>query len=88
MILARFFIKKKMLTTANIAKQRLKIVISKSNNKDQLISYDLINLKHDLVQVIQKHIMHKPKEILIQLQKQDDYMSILQCKIYFLNKDV
>lgn len=86
MILENFFIRKKTLTPADIAKTRLHIVISKENKKKEATSHNLISLKNDLIQVIKKH-MHEPKDILIQFKKQDEYTSILECDIYFLNKD-
>lgn len=87
MILTNFFIRKKILNTANIAKKRLQIVIDKENTKDKLLSYNVANLKNDLIQVIQKH-MNEPKDILIQFKKQNECTSMLECDLFFLNKNI
>lgn len=87
MILKIFLIRKKTLATANVAKKRLKTIISKTNTTSKLASYNLINLKNDLIKVIRQHI-HEPKDILVQLKKQDEYTFILECNVFFLNKDI
>lgn len=87
MILTNFFTRKKTLTTANIAKERLQIVIDKENTKNKLLFYNTVNLKNDLIQVIQKYI-NEPKDILIQFKKQNKHTAIIECDIFFLNKNI
>lgn len=88
MILTNFFIRKKILTTtANLAKKRLQVIISKKNTNNKLKYYNLINLQNDLIQVIQQHI-HEAKNISIQFKQQDQNTSYLKCVIFFSEKDI
>lgn len=87
MVLVNFFIRKKKATTANIAKERLQIIISKHNNQHIATSHYLTKLKSDLVQVVKKYI-HNPQDISIHINNHDQNISILQCNVFFYKKNI
>lgn len=78
MVLANFFFRKKTITTANIAKERLQIIIAERNIKCELMPQYLPALKNDLLQVIKKYVRN-PKIISIQFKNKDKNTCIVQC---------
>lgn len=87
MILINFFLRKKtLISTANIAKERLQIIVAKRKSKLIVNSPNYFpELKNDLLQVIRKY-MQNPQIVSIQLKKDNEDTSILKCDFYFSNK--
>ncbi|URJ24940.1 cell division topological specificity factor MinE [Candidatus Blochmannia ocreatus (nom. nud.)] len=85
MVLLNIFSLKRK-TPANIAKQRLKNIISKNlKNKNITNPYFLAQLKLDLIQVINKYI-HKPHVLTVRLEQKENDISLLRCKIIIFEK--
>lgn len=86
MVLVNFFIRKKTSTTANIAKERLQMIMAERQTETQLILNYLPKLKHDLIEVIQKYI-HNSQIITVQFKKKNKNIFILKCDICISNKN-
>lgn len=84
MVLLNFLLTRKK-TTANIAKERLQIIIAKRHTINSVIYY-LPQLKRDLFDVICKYIKIDPEKFSIQVDKKDEYTSILEVNISLLKK--
>ncbi|XOD70240.1 MAG: cell division topological specificity factor MinE [Sodalis sp. (in: enterobacteria)] len=79
MALLDFFLSRKK-TTANIAKERLQIIVAerrRSDNEPHYLSY----LKRDLLDVISKYVQVDPEMLSVQLEKKDGDISILELNI-------
>lgn len=77
-----FFLGEKKKTSANIAKERLQLILAhervgsaSGNNPDYLPA-----LQKELVAVISKYISIKPEDIKVHLERQDD-LEVLEVKI-------
>ncbi|VFP81503.1 cell division topological specificity factor MinE [Buchnera aphidicola] len=66
--------------TANLAKKRLQIIIKKQKKNLKEPDY-FPQLKNDLLLVISKYIKIKPNEILIQIEKNNKDIFILEVNI-------
>ena len=79
MALLDFFLLRKK-NTANIAKERLQIVIAKKNKSLNEPNY-FPQLKNELLVVVSKYIKITPKMITIQLEQKNTNISILELNI-------
>lgn len=85
-VLTNFFIRKKTSTnTANVAKERLQIIITERKTQKKFEDSRLSKLKNDLLQVIHKHT-NETQKISIHLNKKDENTFILKFDIFFTNK--
>lgn len=80
------FLRKK--TPANIAKRRLKNVISehKIKNINNYAPYYLYQFKKDLTQILHKYISD-PYILSVRLEKEDSTF-VLKCKVIFSNEKI
>lgn len=79
MALLDFFLSRKK-TTANIAKERLQIIVAERRRDDNEPHY-LPQLKRDLLEVINKHVQIDPEMLSVQLEKKDGDISILELNV-------
>jgi cell division topological specificity factor len=70
-LLARLFGEKKK--TAEIAKNRLSLLIAHERNGGSAAADFLPALQQELIQVISKYVAVNPDDIKVQLDKQDNY---------------
>ncbi|QCI26784.1 cell division topological specificity factor MinE [Buchnera aphidicola (Thelaxes californica)] len=80
MSLLNFFISKKKKNTANIARKRLQIIVAESRKNNIEPGY-LPQLKHEIIQVIQKYVKINSNMITVQLDKKDKDICILELNI-------
>lgn len=67
-------------TTANIAKERLQIIVAERRRGDNEPHY-LPQLKRDLLEVISKYVQIDPEMLSVQLEKKDGDISILELNV-------
>jgi len=81
MTLLDFFLSKKK-NTANIAKERLQIIVAERRKIDSEPKY-LPKLKKEILQVICKYVKVNPKMIKIQLDQNKKDIAILELNVTF-----
>ncbi len=74
------FLRGRNSTTANIAKERLKIIISHEHAMNDIGSIQLPQLKQELMQVIAKYIAIDENKVNFQLEN-DNNISVLELSI-------
>ncbi|CUX96910.1 cell division topological specificity factor MinE [Candidatus Doolittlea endobia] len=79
MVLLDFFLSRKK-STANIAKERLQVIVAERRRDDNEPHY-LPQLKRDLLEVISKYVQIDPAMLSVQLEKKDGDISILELNI-------
>ncbi|AKM48053.1 cell division topological specificity factor MinE [Edwardsiella anguillarum] len=79
MALLDFFLSRKK-TTANIAKERLQIIIAERRRGDSEPHY-LPQLKRDLLAVICKYVQIDPEMVSVQLEQKGDDISVLELNV-------
>ncbi|CAL4322419.1 cell division topological specificity factor MinE [Buchnera aphidicola] len=84
MTILDFFISKKK-NTAHIAKERLKSMISEQKIINHFPDY-FPKLKKEIIKVIFKYVQIKPEIVQIKMNSKDRNISVLELRIFFLNK--
>ena len=79
MALLDFFLSRKK-TTANIAKERLQIIVAERRRSDAEPHY-LSQLRQDILQVICKYVQIDPEMVTVQLEQKDGDISILELNV-------
>ncbi|MEI2264257.1 cell division topological specificity factor MinE [Erwinia sp. CGal63] len=79
MALLDFFLSRKK-STANIAKERLQIIVAERRRGDAEPHY-LPQLKKDLLEVICKYVKIDPEMLSVKLDQKDDDISILELNV-------
>ncbi|KGT95715.1 cell division topological specificity factor MinE [Erwinia typographi] len=79
MALLDFFLSRKK-PTANIAKERLQIIVAERRRGDSEPHY-LPQLKKDLLEVICKYVKIDPEMLSVKLDQKDDDISILELNV-------
>ncbi|WP_447722363.1 cell division topological specificity factor MinE [Edwardsiella tarda] len=79
MALLDFFLSRKK-TTANIAKERLQIIVAERRRGDSEPHY-LPQLKRDLLAVICKYVQIDPEMVSVQLEQKGDDISVLELNV-------
>ncbi|PIJ51416.1 cell division topological specificity factor MinE [Erwinia sp. OLTSP20] len=79
MALLDFFLSRKK-NTANIAKERLQIIVAERRRGDVEPHY-LPQLKKDLLEVICKYVKIDPEMLTVKLDQNDDDISILELNV-------
>ncbi|WMY95116.1 MAG: cell division topological specificity factor MinE [Arsenophonus sp.] len=79
MALLDFFLSKKK-STANIAKERLQIIIAERKRNDCRPTY-LDEMKRDILKVICKYVKINPEMLSIQFEQKDDDISVLELNV-------
>lgn len=85
MTLLDFFFSRNNKQTANIAKERLRIIVAERrivNNEP----YYFPELKKDIIEVICKYIHINPDMLSVQLEKKDGEIAIFELNITLLEK--
>ena len=84
MSLLDYFRSNKKQNTAQLAKERLQIIVAHERSSRGGPDY-LPQLKQDLLDVIRKYVQISPEQVTVQLDKKDD-LSVLELNI-MLNSD-
>ncbi len=79
MALLDFFLSRKK-STANIAKERLQIIVAERRRGDSEPHY-LPQLKRDILEVICKYVKIDPDMLSVKLDQKDDDISILELNV-------
>lgn len=79
MALLDFFLSRKK-TTANIAKERLQIIVAERRRGDSEPHY-LPQLKRDILEVICKYVQIDPEMVRVQLEQREGDISILELNV-------
>lgn len=79
MALLDFFLSRKK-STANIAKERLQIIVAERRRGDAEPHY-LPQLKKDILEVICKYVKIDPEMLSVKLDQKDDDISILELNV-------
>ncbi|MEK9497020.1 cell division topological specificity factor MinE [Photorhabdus sp. P32] len=79
MALLDFFLSRKK-TTANIAKERLQIIVAERRRGDSEPAY-LPEMKRDILAVICKYIQVDPDMLSVQFEQKGDDISVLELNI-------
>ncbi len=79
MALLDFFLSRKK-NTANIAKERLQIIVAERRRGDSEPHY-LPQLKRDILEVICKYVKIDPDMVSVQLEQQGEDISILELNV-------
>ncbi|CAX59974.1 MULTISPECIES: cell division topological specificity factor MinE [Erwinia] len=79
MALLDFFLSRKK-PTANIAKERLQIIVAERRRGDSEPHY-LPQLKRDILEVICKYVKIDPEMLSVKLDQKDDDISILELNV-------
>ncbi|KAB8310746.1 cell division topological specificity factor MinE [Erwinia endophytica] len=79
MALLDFFLSRKK-NTANIAKERLQIIVAERRRGDSEPHY-LPQLKKDILEVICKYVKIDPEMLSVKLDQKDDDISILELNV-------
>lgn len=79
MALLDFFLSRKK-STANIAKERLQIIVAERRRSDAEPHY-LPQLRKDILEVICKYVQIDPEMVTVQLEQKDGDISILELNV-------
>ncbi|TCV99973.1 cell division topological specificity factor MinE [Biostraticola tofi] len=79
MALLDFFLSRKK-TTANIAKERLQIIVAERRRGDSEPHY-LPQLKRDILEVICRYVQIDPEMVSVQLEQKEGDISILELNV-------
>ncbi|MEA1065215.1 cell division topological specificity factor MinE [Apirhabdus apintestini] len=79
MALLDFFLSRKK-NTANIAKERLQIIVAERRRGDSEPHY-LPQLKRDILDVICKYVQIDPEMVTVQLDQKGDDISVLELNV-------
>ncbi len=79
MALLNFFLSRKK-PTANIAKERLQIIVAERRRRDSEPHY-LADLKRDILAVICRYIQTDPAMLHVQFEQKQDDISVLELNI-------
>ncbi|MCF7354429.1 MULTISPECIES: cell division topological specificity factor MinE [Vibrio] len=86
MSLLQFFRPKKK-DTANLAKERLQIIVAERRNQGSANPSYLPQLKEDILQVLSKYVSVDPSMVNVSLEQGDDDLSVLELNIQLPEKD-
>ncbi|AFH95862.1 TPA: cell division topological specificity factor MinE [Providencia stuartii] len=79
MALLDFFLSRKK-STANIAKERLQIIVAERRRGDSEPPY-LADMKRDILQVICKYVQVDPEMLSVQFEQKGDDISVLELNV-------
>ncbi|MDR0807467.1 MAG: cell division topological specificity factor MinE [Enterobacteriaceae bacterium] len=85
MALLDFFLSRKK-ATANIAKERLQIIVAERRRGDSEPHY-LPQLKRDILEVICKYVQIDPEMVSVQLEQKGDDISVLELNVTLPEND-
>ncbi|MDT9587697.1 MAG: cell division topological specificity factor MinE [Candidatus Arsenophonus melophagi] len=79
MALLDFFLSKKK-STANIAKERLQIIVAERRRNDSAPHY-LPAMKRDILKVICQYVHINPEMLTVQFEQKNDEISVLELNV-------
>ncbi|CAH0533301.1 Cell division topological specificity factor [Vibrio stylophorae] len=79
MALLEFFRPQKK-TSANVAKERLQIIVAERRSQDQQPSY-LPQLKQDILDVIRKYVAISPEQVTVTLDQREEDLAVLELNV-------
>ncbi|KLN96407.1 cell division topological specificity factor MinE [Moellerella wisconsensis] len=85
MALLDFFLSRKK-TTANIAKERLQIIVAERRRGDCEPAY-LPEMKRDILAVICKYVQVDPEMLSVQFEQKNDDISVLELNVTLPESD-
>lgn len=85
MALLDFFLSRKKVT-ANIAKERLQIIVAERRRGENEPHY-LPQLKRDLLAVICRYVQIDPEMVTVQLEQNEDDISVLELNVTLPEKE-
>ncbi len=86
-MLSRLFKKRKKVTSASIAKERLQIIVAHERNKNMDGQPDfLLALQQDILEVVRKYISINSDQIKVAMDKEDG-CDVLELNIVLLDQD-
>lgn len=80
-----FFLGEKKKSSANIAKERLQLILAHEHSRSGAPDY-LPALQKELIEVISKYVDIQPEDIKVHLERQDG-LDVLEVKIELPEKD-
>lgn len=81
MSLLEFFRPKKKDDTANLAKERLQIIVAERRNHGSKTPSYIPQLKEDILQVISKYVAIDPSMVNVTLEQGDEDLSVLELNV-------
>lgn len=79
MALLNFFLSKKK-STANIAKERLQIIVAERRRNNYKPTY-ILEMKHDILKVIYKYVQIDPEMLTVQFEQKNGDISVLELNV-------
>ncbi|GLQ71854.1 cell division topological specificity factor MinE [Vibrio penaeicida] len=86
MSLLEFFRPQKK-TSANVAKERLQIIVAERRNEGSDAPTYLPQLKEDILKVISKYVDIDPEMVNVSLEQNDDDLSVLELNVKLPDED-
>lgn len=86
MSLLEFFRPQKK-TSANVAKERLQIIVAERRNEGADAPTYLPQLKEDILKVISKYVDIDPEMVNVTLEQNDDDLSVLELNVKLPDED-
>ena len=80
MALLEFFLPQKK-KTANVAKERLQIIVAERRGMGSSTPAYLPQLKKDILEVIQKYVEITPEQVSVTLDQKEDDLSVLELNV-------
>jgi len=80
MALLEFF-KSRKKSTANLAKERLQIIVAERRNADSSIPSYLPKLKRELLEVIKRYVDIAPEQVQVNLEQNESDLSVLELNV-------
>ncbi|KMV30707.1 cell division topological specificity factor MinE [Photobacterium swingsii] len=80
MALLEFFRPKKT-KTANVAKERLQIIVAERRSASQATPSYIPQLKQDILEVIRKYVQISPEQVTVNLDQKEEDLSVLELNV-------
>ncbi|MGF1690497.1 cell division topological specificity factor MinE [Photobacterium kagoshimensis] len=80
MALLEFFRPKKT-KTANVAKERLQIIVAERRSASQSTPSYIPQLKQDILEVIRKYVQISPEQVSVNLDQKEEDLSVLELNV-------
>ena len=81
------FLRPQKKTSANVAKERLQIIVAERRNEGADAPTYLPQLKEDILKVISKYVDIDPEMVNVTLEQNDDDLSVLELNVKLPDED-
>lgn len=81
------FFRPKKTNTANLAKERLQIIVAERRSQDDPAPSYLPELKADILKVISKYVAVDPSMVDVSFEHKDDDISVLELNVKLPDED-